>query len=413
MKSVYAAALLAFTCITVQGQMKKLSVIGSSTSACYGFGGPPGANDNFTKCYINKLVDFYGAQLLTVQLTNDALTGMNVYEAMPTGSPPVAIGGTTYSPNTSRNITHALSVTPDVVLVNYPTNAYQFLTVHEVMSDLRMIRKTANDAGKACFITTTQPRFDAPFDITVRNRLMEIRDSILLQFGYFAIDFWSTVAKPDGTIDPLYDQGDHIHLNYLGHDILFQRVRDKNIFSTALPVRLVSFKAKSSNNDVAIKWTVANDVDNASYAIQRSQDGAHFDTENEVRGKTNSSIYSYNYLDKDVPSALLYYRLRVSEDGEISYSPTVKILCGQESVFISSVVNKPSEIKLLVESKSRQNIQVIIRNVLGERVSMSTKQIEMGSNQVVVPHSSFSSGVYTVQVFKDAIRLDSRAFLIK
>ena len=413
MKSVYAAALLAFISVTVQAQTKRLSVIGSSTSACYGFGGPPGANDNFTKCYINKLVDFYGAQLLSVQLTNDALTGMNVYEAMPTGSPPVVIGGVTYSPNTSRNITHALSVAPDVVLVNYPTNAYQYLNVHEVMSDLRMIRKTANDAGKACFITTTQPRFDVPFDVTVRNRLMEIRDSILLQFGYFAIDFWTTVAKPDGTIDPLYDQGDHIHLNYLGHDILFQRVRDKNIFSTALPVRLVSFKAKSSNSDVAIKWTVANDVDKAYYAIQRSEDGAHFETENEVRGKANSSIYSYSYIDKNVPSALLYYRLRVSEEGKISYSPIVKVLCGQESVFITSVVNKPSEMKLLVESKTRQTIQVIIRNVLGERVSMSTKQIEMGSNQVVIQHSSFSSGVYTVQVFKDAIRLDSRAFLIK
>ena len=413
MKSVYTAALLALTCILVQGQTKKLSVIGSSTSACYGFGGPIGANDNYVNCYINKLVNFYGANLLTVQLTNDALTGMNVYEAMPTGAPGMLIGGTTYFPNTSRNITHALTVSPDVVLVNYPSNAYQFLNVHEVMSHLRTIRRTANDAGKPCFITTTQPRFDSPFDQAVRNRLMEIRDSIMAQFGYFAIDFWSTVAKPDGTIDPLFDQGDHIHLNYLGHDILFQRVRDKNIFSTALPVRLVSFKAKSSSNEVAIKWIVANDVDNATYAVQRSEDGTHFDTEHEIRGKSNSSLYTYNYVDKNVPASLLFYRLRVSEDGKVTYSPTIKTLCSEESATIAGVVNKPSEIKVLIESKTRQTVQVIIRNILGERVSVCRKQLESGSNQIIVSSPPLSKGVYSVQLFNDLIRLDSRSFLNK
>src|SRR4030095_13831754 len=109
MKKIYLQVLYLLAFGISFSQTKKLAVIGSSTSACYGFGGPPGDDMNFVNCYINRLVNYYAGLGTTVNLNNDAVTGMNVYEAMPTGTPPTVINGTTYSPNPLKNITHAIA----------------------------------------------------------------------------------------------------------------------------------------------------------------------------------------------------------------------------------------------------------------------------------------------------------------
>ena len=77
------------------------------------------------------------------------------------------------------------------------------------------------------WIATTQPR---NLTIAGRTNLMEMRDSTFTRFDDFAVDFWTTLALSDGTIDPLYDSGDGIHLNDAGHRILLGRVTAKGIF---------------------------------------------------------------------------------------------------------------------------------------------------------------------------------------
>ncbi len=91
-------------------------------------------------------------------------------------------------------------------------------------------------AGKVCFIATPQPRQDGGVFGTPesRQKLHDIRDAIMLQFGNNAIDFWTGIALPDNTMNPIYSAGDNIHLNNAGHKELFKRVRDKNILGIGL-----------------------------------------------------------------------------------------------------------------------------------------------------------------------------------
>jgi hypothetical protein len=413
MKKIYLQVLYLLAFGISFSQTKKLAVIGSSTSACYGFGGPPGDDMNFVNCYINRLVNYYAGLGTTVNLNNDAVTGMNVYEAMPTGTPPTVINGTTYSPNPLKNITHAIAFGPDVILVNYPTNAYQYLDVHQVMQYLRTIKKNANDAGKPCFVTTTQPRNDFEFTPAVRLRLMEIRDSVLLQFGYFSIDFWAGLADGTGAIINTYDQGDHIHLNHLGHDILFQRVRDKSIFSSALPVRLVSFKAKLAGNDVVIYWSVSNEEVGTSYKLQRSEDGIQFFSVAELNGTNAQSLKSYNYTDRNPQGSLLFYRIQVNENGKSFYSPIERVFAGRSIISITNLSSHKSETKLIVESRNKETIRIFFRNVLGETIYTFTRQLQPGTNQLRIQHAILTPGVYSVQVFKGDSRLGSRSFVNK
>ncbi len=413
MRRICIALVLLLSFIAVFSQTKRLAVIGSSTSACYGFGGPPGDNMNYVNCYINKLVNYYTAQGVNVDLRNDARTGMNVYEAMPTGSPAILINGVSYGPDVARNITHAIAQAPDVILINYPTNAYQYLNVHDVMTYFRTIKKAANDAGKPCFVTTTQPRHDFEFTPAVRLRLMEIRDSILLQFSNFAIDFWTTVAAADGSIVSLYDQGDHVHLNHMGHDFFFQRVRDKNIFSVTLPVKLISFKARCSAEDVIINWSASNELAGTSYAIERSIDGIQFTTQHEMNSRSSAGTNTYQFVDKHPPATLLLYRIRINENGNIFYSAIEKAFAGTAPVTISRIVSGRTDIKITLESRKKETIRVLLRSIAGETILNSTRQVDAGTNQLLIEHRALPPGVYAIQLYGGEIRLLSQSFVHK
>lgn len=214
----------------------RIAVIGSSTSACFGFAG--GITDG--NCWINRVVNHYSANGYSVTLHNMAVSGYFVYAGMPTGSPGVLVNGGFYTVDVERNITKALSFTPDVIFVNYPSNLYDVANVSDILTYFRVIFTTAQITNTPCFITTSQPR---NFDLNGRNKLKLIKDSILAEYGYFALNFWDNFANADGTISATYGQGDGIHLNAVAHDSMAQRTIAKSI-----PVARYLHRSRTSGN---------------------------------------------------------------------------------------------------------------------------------------------------------------------
>lgn len=213
--------------ISAQAQ-KKILILGSSTSTC--FFGP----SNLESCYVTKLQRHFESSGTPVIIDNRAEAGDNCYQAMPLNYTPPA---GRQSPRAFKNITEGLQGNPDVVLVNFPSNGYDVFSIDEVMFCLRTIKQTANAAGKPCYITTSQPRNDPESFRTAETRvkMAQIKNSILAEFGDFAINFWDEIANPaDYTLKQEYN-ADGTHLNDAGHQILFTRVRDRNILKTAPP----------------------------------------------------------------------------------------------------------------------------------------------------------------------------------
>lgn len=199
---------------------KKLLILGSSTSTCF-FG--PSTVDS---CYVTRLQRYYQDKGAAFILDNRAVAGDNCYHGMPLNYIPPAGRNV---PRPYYNITEGLTGNPDVVLVNYPSNGYDIYSVQEVMFCLRSIKQTANSAGKPCYITTTQPR-DYPGDDT-RRKMAEIRDSVLKEFGSYAINFWDDIVNPaTNTILDVYNT-DGTHLNNAGHAVLFRKVAEKDIMN--------------------------------------------------------------------------------------------------------------------------------------------------------------------------------------
>ena len=227
-------ALLVALCLGIGiycfGQSKVLAIIGSSTAAGTGASSPDSS-------YVGRLNYYYNNLGIQLTVHNLAVGGYNCFRGLPTSyinDPPPPPFELLDVPYPNNNATKALSFAPDVVIVGYPSNFYQLptWTVAKILEAHQIIYDSVVAAGKICYITTPQPRQDGGTFGTpeLRQKLKDIRDAMMVRFGNYAIDFWTGIALPDNTINPIYSAGDNIHLNNAGHKELFKRVRDKNIF---------------------------------------------------------------------------------------------------------------------------------------------------------------------------------------
>lgn len=209
-----------------QSQSFHLVVLGSSTAA----GSGPSSRDS---TWVNRYRKYLQNINPSNQLTNLARGGYNTYRIQadnyvaPVGRPSV---------DSSRNITQAISLNPDAIIVNMPSNdAAIGIGVNEQMANFIRLKMVADSFNIPIWICTTQPR-----NFSVSQRIVQTltRDSILNYFGSKAIDFWTGLANVTNGIDSLFDSGDGVHLNDTAHGILAQRVINKlipNVLSNSLP----------------------------------------------------------------------------------------------------------------------------------------------------------------------------------
>lgn len=190
----------------------KIVVLGSSTAAGSGVSTSDSAWVNRYRTYLQSINP-------SNEVINLAVGGYNTYRIMPTGFTPPP---NRPNPDVARNITAALAESPDAIIVNMPSNdvaaGYSY---SEQMFNLDTIVQIANAAAVPIWICTTQPR---NFSAAQAQLQWDLKDSILAQFSPYTLDFWTTIATPSYTIDPLYDSGDGVHLNDEGHSILESRV---------------------------------------------------------------------------------------------------------------------------------------------------------------------------------------------
>ncbi len=215
--------------ICLGSQDFKIVVLGSSTSAGAGASTPDSA-------WVNRYREYLQSINPNNEVVNLGVGGYNTYRIMRTGfTPPPGRP----NPDITRNITAAINESPDAIVVNMPSNdvAGGFSYI-EQMDNLDSIVEIADLNNIPIWICTTQPRNFT--DTNQLNLQWEVKDSIYAHFNPYTIDFWSTIAMPDYTINPTYDSGDGVHLNDLVHGLLFQRVVNTGILDSLFEAPIFS-----------------------------------------------------------------------------------------------------------------------------------------------------------------------------
>lgn len=191
----------------------RIVVLGSSTAAGQNATSPD-------KSWVERYRAYLADTFPNFALDNLAMGGFNTYRIQasdyvpPQGRP---------TPIPGNNITAALEKDPDAVIINLPSNdQYEGFSLTEQMDNYERVAELAQSNGVLVWVATSQPRDFA--EMEDRQGLMAARDAIEQQFAPRAIDFWTDLSNPDGTMKSTYNSGDGTHFNDAGHAVLAQLV---------------------------------------------------------------------------------------------------------------------------------------------------------------------------------------------
>ncbi len=384
--------------------------MGSSTAA--------GSNaTSYATSWVGKMTAHFQQNMsdgLDTVVYNIAEYGYSTYHEMPTGfvQPPSRPAS-----DPDHNVTRALSYTPDIVIINLPSNDIAFgYSKQEMMDNLRLMYATITATGAKCFIGTTAPRNDITNAQALQQR--ELVDSINMNFGVFAINFWDDLVTNDGQNrlkDEVRYSGSLYHLNDAGHDYMFLRVRDKQIFlasSFPLPILLTGFEAAVKNNSVVLKWSTLYEEPNTHFEIQRSKDGSNFETiQMQAIGEPRQSA-SYTTTDKSPLTGKSFYRLKINEAGRIIYSAIVSVQLTKQTFTINRVFLEQSSGNVIAEvsSQHRQPAIITIISANGSVLYQQQQQLQSANNRISIPVGTLAAGHYYLRVQADGTTIAVKAF---
>lgn len=196
----------------------RIVVLGSSTAAGTGPSHPDST-------WVNR----YRAGLKQINPNNEvinlAVGGYTTYRIMPDNFITPSNRPTVDS---AHNITEALSLNPDAIVINLPSNDRQW-PMSEQLANFDSLYRHGWNNGVPVYICTTQPiagnwgAYQA-----------SVKDSIQVMFGPNAIDFFTPLADSNGVVSPSY-AADAVHLNDAGHRILFQQVWNHDLLVHIIP----------------------------------------------------------------------------------------------------------------------------------------------------------------------------------
>jgi lysophospholipase L1-like esterase len=188
-------------------------VLGSSTAAATGLTDPQTS-------WVNRYAAYLATEVPGSKVTNLAVGGYTTFHVLPTGTTNPQ-GRPEVDP--AHNITAALALHPDAIIVNLPSNdAASGVPVEDSLANIRKVATLAAEAHAQLWVTTSQPRALPPDQIQL---LVAFRDRIREDFAGHAIDFFTPLAAPDATPNAALNIGDGIHPNAEGHRLLFEQVK--------------------------------------------------------------------------------------------------------------------------------------------------------------------------------------------
>jgi hypothetical protein len=169
-----------------------------------------------------------------------------------------------------------------------------------------------------------------------------------------------------------------------------------------LPVSFLEVKGHRAESRNIISWTTSHEVHSASFTVERSRDGAHFETVGTVPGAGNNPLgQSYSMEDLNGFSPMTYYRIMQRDDnGATTLSEVIAIASTPASSFaILQVQPRGDALELdLQNMNTPQQVRIDVLDVLGKVVHTQTAQLDAGVTRLPLHVGTLTQGVYFLRV---------------
>jgi hypothetical protein len=164
----------------------------------------------------------------------------------------------------------------------------------------------------------------------------------------------------------------------------------QNSTMVILPLQWLSFTAEKQNGRVLLQWQTTGETGTASFEIEHSTDGRHWQTTGSVAAAgTAAQTHSYRFEHASPASGSNYYRLREEDrNGRIYYSETRVVRMEEGRSF--QVLSNPSGDKTL--RLSITSAKLALTMVSSEGKWIWTKELRAGTHFIDL--SSLPKGLY-------------------
>jgi Secretion system C-terminal sorting domain len=179
-----------------------------------------------------------------------------------------------------------------------------------------------------------------------------------------------------------------------------------------LATRMISFNAVLITPGTAkVSWDMVNEEDIASYIVEKSDDGANFDS---IGYLPNTNSKQYGLFDYNVKALVNFYRLRmVNVNGSFSYSNIV--ILKQSATNRLEIFPNPAKDQLnltYINNSGPTEGSMRLIDVYGRSVYEQSISIQTGSNGYSIPLDQLASGVYYLCI-KDNTGLALNSSVVK
>lgn len=166
-----------------------------------------------------------------------------------------------------------------------------------------------------------------------------------------------------------------------------------------MPVTFTSFTAEKKQQNTQLTWTVENEVNVASYVVERSADAEKF----EPIGKVNAAKkYSYQFVDEYPTDGTNYYRIASTDvDGKKQYTQVIKVNFASQNkpatVYPNPIAG--NDINIRFDAPVNGTYYIVLLNQMGQ--VMERRQIELTSttgNYTLQPLRKLAPGAYTIDL---------------
>jgi len=166
-----------------------------------------------------------------------------------------------------------------------------------------------------------------------------------------------------------------------------------------IPIQLLSFAAKPTENNVTLNWQTANAINFSHFELEHSSDGNNFI---KLANISSKSTNTYTYIHSN-PATNNYYRLKmVDMDGTFSYSAIEHVVVSKKSLFISVFPNPITDNSVVAITMSKASkATIMVSDMTGKVILKQNKDLVTGVNKFSLNSMIFISGYYQITVATD------------
>lgn len=171
--------------------------------------------------------------------------------------------------------------------------------------------------------------------------------------------------------------------------------------NVSLPLTLLSFSGKTTAQGNLLTWTTTDEVDVASFDVERSIDGLNFS----VQGTVAAGKRQYSFTDRSVTSTEFYRLKMIDLDGKFRYSNVISLTAGAtpDNYSISPNPLTGGILTIRVKSNTDAKIDVRIADISGKNFyAGSVNAATLNAGGAAINVASLPAGLYILQIHNAA-----------